>query len=235
MPATSVQTGPTSPYGIGLTFRAPIHPENFHPHSTYFPLPRQSYLTHFTFPTVHFVKPYSVSTISLLSSVKPIPRMDKYPIVNNPGVYQSGQPNLLCNIQTISLVLLAQTIPSPSIFEIFQHHDAILGLASCERPCQDQARAPKLAPGTSSRNFGMPTLLKMTLASRFITWDSEVIYISPPFVSLSTISTSHRLRAPEVTSDAATLKGVDSTSSTKSKPSSAAATRSVREEMRQTV
>jgi hypothetical protein len=56
--------------------------------------------------------------------------MDKYPIVNNPGVYQSGQPNLLCNIQKISLVLPAQTIPSPSISEIFQHHDAILGLAN---------------------------------------------------------------------------------------------------------
>ena len=37
----------------------------------------------------------------------------------------------------------------------------------------------------------------MTLASRFITWDSELIYINPPVVSLSTISTSHRLRAPE--------------------------------------
>ena len=111
-PATAVQTGPmASPYGIGLTFRALIHPENFHPHSTYFPLPRQSYLTHFTFPTVHFVKPYSVSTISSsLSSVKPIPRMDK-PTLNNPGVYLSGQPNLLCNIQTISLVL-------PSVYEL---------------------------------------------------------------------------------------------------------------------
>jgi len=141
-----------------------------------------------------------------------------------------------CNIQTIS-ILTGATCPNhpfPVHFRNLPTPRCHFG--SCERLCQDQARAPKLAPGTSSRNFGMPTLLKMTLASRFITWDSELIYINLPFVSLSTISTSHRLRAPEVTSDAATLKGVVSTSSTKSKLSSAAAsTRSVREEMRQTV
>lgn len=116
----------------------------------------------------------SVTGTTSISPVAPIPRINKYPTINNPGVYQSG-PSLytLKHPDDHSGVTVPITIRSPSIYEIFDHHEATLALTN------DHA---ELKP----ENLSWDEFTKFWNAHaaehgpRFITWDAELrCYIHP--------------------------------------------------------
>jgi len=66
----------------------------------------------------------TITIISSRSSITPVPRIDKYPTVHNPGVYRSGPSEFtLKHPDDPAGATLPMTIRSSAIFEIFDHHD----------------------------------------------------------------------------------------------------------------
>jgi hypothetical protein len=151
-----------------------------------------------------------------MSSVTSIPRINKFPPVNNPGVYQSAlsQFNLKYSKDHSGASAASMTIRFPLILEIFDHHDAVLELTHVSVQLKPEPLSwdefTKIWNAHAAEND-----------PRFVTWDFELgIYIHPlVIVTLDDLNLTSR--SQKVISDASTLKRVVSNVSAKSKASSA--------------
>jgi len=166
----------------------------------------------------HFYSESVTTSISSTSSIIPTPRIDKYPVVNNRGVYQSAPFEFtLKHPKDHSGATASMAIQFPSIFEIFDHHDAVLELTHVSVQLKPEPLSwdefTKIWNAHATENN-----------PRFVTWDSELgLYINPLIiVSLDDLNLTPR--SPKVLSDASTLTRVISNVSAKSNVSSATTT-----------
>jgi hypothetical protein len=153
-----------------------------------------------------------------MSSVTPIPRINKFPPVNNPGVYQSAPSEFtLKHPKDHSGATASMTIRFPSIFEIFDHHDAVLELTHVSVQLKPEPLSwdefTKIWNAHAAEND-----------PRFVTWDFELAIYVHPLIIVTLDDLNLTPRSPNVISDASTLKRVVSNVSVKYKASSATTT-----------
>ena len=139
-----------------------------------------------------------------MSSITPVPTIDKYPTIDNPGVYQSGPSEFtLKHPDNLAGATVLLTIRSSTIFEIFDHHAAILKL-----PHISVELKPEPLSWAELTNFWNTHAAED--GPRFVTWDAELGYYLHPLeiVTLADFNITCR-PAPKVVSDITTVPKAD--------------------------
>jgi hypothetical protein len=125
-----------------------------------------------------------------LSSFTPVPRSNKYPIINNPGVYQSGPSEFtLKHPDDLAGATILVTTRLSTIFEIFDHHDAILNLPHVELKPEPFSWANFTKVWNAHAAEDSP---------RFVTWDTRTGGYLYPLILVTLADFNITCRAPKV-------------------------------------